>query len=525
MVATRKKNLLYIAISCIVLWLLTHGYRFMNNIFTCDSLIEVFQDDILFQRSLGRFMHPLVMVLRGTICSPWLIGCVSLILMILSAFLLAEILKIENPLSIFIMCGILICNNTMICSAAGFLPWMDVYMAALFLAVLGVWLFQKNKIYTYIAGCFSLACSMGFYQAYIDVAITLLVMLVIVNLAEKKEIKKSLITAAKYIGGLIASGVLYLIIYKGVCKLHHIEETSSYHGMADVGNYENVSIVDAFIITYKKFVELAFKQETFVSTYLAGINIQKAWVVLLNVCLVVSALIIIGGLIYLNVKNKIPFYQILLQIIGLFIIPFSINFVCFISKGVAHHLMTFAFSLIYVFALWITTKIFNSSDEKTEENSNDKSTKNKYKNIWLKSAFIIPLILFIWNGIVYGNQLYFKIDMSDRAALSFATRMIDDIEDVDGYVAGVTPVAFVGTPERSDYMLPVIYLKDVKDSTWNTPFAYDISLPYYMQIYMDVKINPTNSEIPAEVLSGMPNYPQAGSMKFYGDTLVVKVSD
>ncbi|MBO6008304.1 MAG: hypothetical protein J6P78_07070, partial [Lachnospiraceae bacterium] len=58
----------------VIFWMAAHGYRFMNNLYTGDTLGNIFQDDILWQRSLGRFMQPATMIFRGCIASPWLLG-------------------------------------------------------------------------------------------------------------------------------------------------------------------------------------------------------------------------------------------------------------------------------------------------------------------------------------------------------------------------------------------------------------------------------------------------------------------
>ena len=116
--------------------------------------------------------------------------------------------------------------------------------------------------------------------------------------------------------------------------------------------------------------------------------------------------------------------------------------------------------------------------------------------------------------------------MEDRAAVSIATRIIDDIEDVEGYEPGVTPVRFAGALDRSDYMEPVIYLKDVTvNGNYNTPFTYERSLPFYLKHYLDVKINVYDAPVSSDVLANMPSYPNEGSIQFVDDILVIKISE
>ncbi|MBP5762838.1 MAG: glucosyltransferase domain-containing protein, partial [Lachnospiraceae bacterium] len=137
-----------------IFWMAAHGFRFMNNLYTSDTLVCIFQDDILWQRSLGRFMQPATMIFRGCFASPWLLGIISIVFFTLSVYLISEILKIEDKFILFFICGILSCNVTITCALAGYTPWIDIYMTAFFFAVLGVWLFTKDKLICYIIGMF-----------------------------------------------------------------------------------------------------------------------------------------------------------------------------------------------------------------------------------------------------------------------------------------------------------------------------------------------------------------------------------
>lgn len=62
------------------------------------------------------------MVTRGVICSPWLIGCVSIVLLTLSVYFISELLEIENGLLLFFLSGVLTCNVTVTSASAAFMP-------------------------------------------------------------------------------------------------------------------------------------------------------------------------------------------------------------------------------------------------------------------------------------------------------------------------------------------------------------------------------------------------------------------
>ena len=61
-----------------------------------------------------------------------------------------------------------------------------------------------------------------------------------------------------------------------------------------------------------------------------------------------------------------------------------------------------------------------------------------------KKIQIFLLFLLLLNNIIYSNQLYLKKDLEFKSTLSVMTRVIDRIEQTEGYEVGVTPIAIVG---------------------------------------------------------------------------------
>ena len=499
-----KKIFLFV----ILFWIVAHGYRFMNNLYTGDTLVEAFQDDIYWQRSLGRFMQPLTMIFRGTICAPWLLFSIAVVFFATGVFFVSEILEIENPLLLFIACGILSCNITITSTNAAFIPWIDVFAAAFLLAALGVWLFIRDKWWGYFLGITCFICSLGFYQAYIDVAFALFLILFLGGLAKGKVTKDFWIKQAKTGGGLLVSGIGYWSAYKLVLKIHHVEAADSYNSISEAGNYQGISINRLFLETYQKFFYYLSNPGSFVSTYLLGRSVSETWKLALKIALICIIICICPCMFYLNKRSKIPFHQIIMQIIAFLLLPFIFNAVCFISKGMEHELMIFSFFFLYIFLIFLIQEL----------SSGNSSLKRLY-------IALIPLILLIWNNIVFSNQIYYKIEMEDRAALSFATRIVSSIESTDGYVAGVTPVLIVGSPEESDNVEKVEYLRDISIlGNGNTPFTSYSSLPYYLKVYLGVRINICHENVSSDVIAGMPIYPDKNSIKYVDGILVIKLS-
>ena len=503
---TKIKKLKDILLYSVIFWLAAHGYRFMNNLYTGDTLGSVFQDDIWWQRSLGRFMQPVSMIFRGVIVSPWLLAIISVAFFTLSVFLISEILKIEDRVVLFFICGILSCNITVTCALAAYTPWIDIYMTAFFFAVLGVYLFTKDKISGYVLGCVCFAVSMGFYQAYICVAFVLFAILYIRDLSEKKPDKAFRVRTGKTVVSVLLSGGLYLVLYKLVLKIHNVDEAISYNSLSNMGVKEGVSFGSLLTGTYERYVHYLTHQGTFVSTYLLGRKVSDAWDVLIVLCFIAVIIITVMGLVIINRKNKSSKLQIILQIVLIVLFPLFSNVIYIISNGMEYELMIFAFYFVYVLFMLTVAKTGCTG----------------------KKMFIalIPVIILIWHSIVFSNQVYMKIDMEDRAALSIATRIADDINGFEGYEPAVTPVKVIGSLETSDYYWDTEYLKDVEiHGNYNTPFNYPGSFPYYMSVYLNERINFSYDDIPYEEYKDMPDYPAEGSIRFVDDILVIKLSD
>lgn len=504
---TSKLKLIFLNV--IAIFMAAHGYRFLNNLYTADALVEVFQDDIYWQRSLGRFLQPVTMVMRGSICAPWLIGCIAIVFLALAIYLISDILDISKPLYITLVTAICICNETMTSAIACFLPWVDIYAVALFLAALGAWLYKKDTLKNYILGSISFVCCMAFYQAYIDVAIALLLFSVISMIIYNSKAKNIVITSIKYFAGLLCTAIAYYASYNFICKLHHVEISTTYNGLSEVGNYEGVSFVSLVSGAYTEVFKVLTSPSVFASTYLLGRSISSVWSVVLKISVILCLILIIAGACYLIRASKIKTVEAILLFAILAIMPFAINVVFFISKGMEHSLMTYSFYMVFVLFIYLLQM----------------AVKKNSKNKWML-ILTIPVVLLLWNNIVLSNQMYFKIDMEDRAAESYATRLIHDIETMDDYEYGITPVAIVGCMDKSTYVQDVPYLRNINVyGNWKTPCTYDMSMDVFLNVYLNAYLNIVDIDKTAPAISQMPIYPARDSIKYIDDVLVVKVSD
>lgn len=514
---TTKDLFIVALLSTALFYIAAHGHRFTNAMFSGDSLYNVYQNDSAWQIALGRFMQPILTFLRGGIESPFLICVLAVAFMVLSVFLMVDFLQLRRVVSIVAVAAMMTCNITVLTTNATFLSWSDYYSIALFLAVLSVWFMKKDKLLFYALGAISLSLSMGIYQAYLCVAIAMVMMYFLFQMLEKPTLKDTCIRLVKYLLTFLAAAVIYYVIWKVFQKVFNIWTAENYNGLSSVGDYSDTTIGAVLATTYQKVFQFFYEPYVFITMPFRGESLSIVWVYILRFCNLLAVLLLLLALVIKNLRSKTNLWHRLMQVAILLCFPFGINFVCFISKGMEHTLMIYAFCMVYVLAIKVTE---GCQSEEVVAWSFKKVSKS-----WIVALAVLAIIT--WSNIVYSNQVYLKKDLQDKATLSLMTRIVYEIESMEGYVAGETPVSFYGSFAADTSCITVLEaFKDLNPYGMGkspllyvgTDYAY---LTYILNVNMNlVRINDTDGTI-----KQMPVYPAEGSVAYVDGTVVVKVSE
>ena len=113
-------------------------------------------------------------------------GLVSILFVVLSACIIVHIFDVKDFLNCVLIGGMLI-SFPSITSMLFFTYTAPYYSLAIFLSVVAVLFWKKWKFGFVISAC-CIACSMGIYQAYLPLTITLFVLLLLVQCIEKSGI-------------------------------------------------------------------------------------------------------------------------------------------------------------------------------------------------------------------------------------------------------------------------------------------------------------------------------------------------
>lgn len=500
-----------IAILSTLFWcFFVHGYRFANNMFTHDSLLQIYQDDSAWQIALGRVFQPVLLFFRGGICNPWLICFCALIWYCLTVCILTDLLEIQSAVEIVLLAGITVANLTITVANAAFLPWVDFFALALFLSCLGVWLWKNARGLAKVSAFFCLIAVLGIYQAYICVTICLFMMLLIQDLQKDTALKSFMSKAVKTVGILMVAALCYFLIWKGFLALFGIWTADTYNGMASLGNYSDTSLMALLALTYRNVFQFFWNPDTFVTMVFKGISLSVIWKYVLRLINFIILFFLLYELIRKNIKSGATWWQWCLQAVLLLLFPLGMNFTCFMSKGMVHSLMTYGFVMPYIGAIALMDK----KPQKVERN-------------WGQVVTWLCILCLVWSGTVYANQVYLKKALQEEAAQSLMTRMIVDIEDMEDYIPGETPVALMGSFEKSPYMEQSLkgFGELLPYGMGNTALTY-VGTDYAMlQFECNVQMNLVRIDGSAEEIQRMPTYPNHGAIRYVDGVLVVKISE
>lgn len=513
----KHKSLFIIGLFLFLVGLICHGYMLYNKLPHFDEAGSV-NGFLGIATPHGRWALPFTGILNGPFSSPGFNGSLSLIFIILSAFLISDILKIKSHLAILCIGSIFISFPT-VTSIFTFMFMAVAFTFSLFLETLAVWLavtelpcwlqFQKknplvfNAIKLFLSACI-MAGGIGIYQAYYQVACAV-VLLYGLQLFIKEDHRTVAFNAVKLIFLLFLGMVINLIMAKIGCLYTGKEYSVSYGAGSPLELVKNLP--HALSRCYSNFISI------FLSDY-RGISFN--WIV--RIALLV--LVLIGIVLYeylLLCKHK----NLLLGNLLLILLPLTLGVIglTMTSRGL-DTLTVFSYALLIVFPF----AILNVAEE---------TLKLRIQNI-LWGAVMAGSLIITWQYAILSNNVYTTMDIAKTEAMSYYTAMITQIRSMDDYSDNLS-VCLLGT-ESSDatvYDLSDYYRGDIRGQMTCNRFINMYSRYYFLSIFLGFDSDfiawqdylPTITEETLNILNAMPSYPDSGSIKIIDNTVVVKISN
>lgn len=467
--------------------LLAYMFAFTNKLVNLDEIMCLYTKGA--GVSSGRWGLELIDFVFPNYSMPWLYGAVSLILLSAAICLMLDMLEIKNKVVQAVLAAVIITFPAQIDTFC-YMFASSSYAVAVLMAVLSVWLFAWEKKYRWIVCPLLLACSMGIYQAYLGIASSLLVLLLIKRCIDGEDTREIFRSGMRFLLMLAASVGLYLLVMLASFMI----TGETLNGYAASG-MENVGLLHRLINAYLIFPKLLFREYFGYITRGLSRVMNCVCVLLTAVELVVHFAAIKDG------KRR----GLLLLLIVLF--PLSISYIYLISETV-HTLVLYGFISVYLlFGVLADGRILHS--------------RRVGKDILLTAMTLIAI-----SNITFANSVYLKQYLQYENAVSFYTSVVTQMKMTEDYDPFCT-VAVIGDADLTVSKTDNIsghYMAGVLPDLVNV-YSRDALIRCY--VGYDVKFA-TQEEIDAvtetEEYKNMPVYPYVGSIRRIDDFMVVKLS-
>lgn len=431
---------------------------------------------------------------------PWIYGLITIFLVAVGICVLTAMFDIRNKVLQGILAGCVMVFPSLI-GLFGYMFTSCSFALSFLLAILSAALLQKEKKrYILIAaGC--LVLSLSIYQSYISVAAGLLVLVLIRRLLTGSKASSVLKQGIFYVVFLVAALVIYYLCTQVVFRI-----TGTEMGEYAAGNFTFTpgGILSGAALAYETFFR-------FFTEGACGL-IPTAFSRLLHgIILVISLFLAIG----LCKTRKLTAGAVALLAVLVLVLPLAVNCMYMITaEDSIHTLVLYGFVNLYICMLMLAQLTLERLDQKAAAGL-------------LLNAQTCLLALVIAGNIYIANEAYLHLYLRYENAYAFYNTLAADIKMQPDFTEE-TVLAVVG-----NYQQPAYYTEQfehihaitgiygfVPDNYSNQRFLeYYLGFPIPFASREEIAVIAASPEFEA-----MPVYPYYGSLKCFGNIMVVKLS-
>ena len=497
-----KENSKLIIITLITCFIV-HFPILFKNILTSDILLNNFYYSYYsWEISLGRIGLYLIGLLKSFIVIQQIELFLSFIILSICSLLIINLFNIKNKIIKIIIC-ILFGVSPSISATFLFYYCSLGYILAFFLAILSIYFLYKNNN-KYLRIIMPIILEVGtlfLYQSYIQVILTLFILITIKELLDKKFNLKQFIKNIIIIGfGMI----LYFFFMKLTLLIFNIS-LSNYSGADKFGIKSILNIPNRIFNTYQVFYEYFFKNSI--------INNTNLYTNILNIFILINLFIVI---LIKSIKNKLSFKEKFICLLLIIILPIAMNFVLLLIKNTKMQLlMATNYILIIPFILSLIENF----------------------NKVFKFIFILILVLLIRNYIIEEEATYLCLEVTYNKTYVIANNINREIIKL-GYNK---EVMITGNLDNNKYYknsnnsnnVSNIYKLNygfISNSSlfWNEYDNVKNGWTKFMYQYLGVNINFVSLDKYNQILDmneykDMNTYPNKESIKVIDNVIVIKL--
>lgn len=436
---------------------------------------------------------------------PLVNGLLFLLLVAVSAAVAVLALRVKRRSSAALM-GMLFAVFPSVAGTMFFRYTVVYYGISLVLAVLAVWVLENCR-YGLPLCAVCMALSMGIYQAYVPLTIAMLVLLMIRRILEERSGFWEMVRRGLYYcGALLAGLAVYYLALKG-CLLLYAEELSDYNGMNSMGQL-SLSALPGLL------------KEALYSPLMLPLKNYCALADMRWIRIAYAGIYAVSGLLaaYLLLRYvKKPLMILMTGVLAVLLLV-AVNFIVIMCPdGWIYTIMVYPFVLLGCIPLVLWECVEQQDPIRTLAGG----------AVGKLIAVLLGILIFC-----YGydtNVNYTASYYANRQTENYMNSLVIQVRMTEGF----------------DSEKEWAFLGQIQDPLLRTPWQYEVYFggnePSYMLInresrsywiwhYLGYSIPFASEEKTQQLWAGeevaqMPCWPDAGSIKAIGDTMVVKFQE
>ena len=462
----------------------------------------------------GRWAINMIDSLRKNMAFPTITTTISIIITAVTAVFVVDFFDFKSKFSIAVTASFLAVSP---CLALTLLYsyTADAYAYAFLFAVLAAWCIyrEKYKIFNCILAAIFTMLTLALYQCYLGAIVVLCIMRPIVDILRNKKNYKELFTRIGISIIVVAIGIGLYWISERIALNIYGTELSSYGGASDISISNMIKNLKGTIIkVYKDFLRFFFRDDVICNTNMSRPTFYKILYAMIGLALLII-------LIFRKTETKKKkIIDAGLVIFAIFGIPCGVNIIGIIAPDTVFYALNSAqIMLVIPFLMAIL-----------EEYTFKRGVILKY----------VALLMCLIIGVTYylaDNVSYFGVRLKYNQAYSMTLRMVDRIENAEGYSSD-KPWAIVGIIDSGN-TIPVTDLYFLTYGGYvNGPIFHGNywgsieTWKKFIQIFLGIQ--PTFASPEAyykvcgtEEFQQMPLFPNPGSVKEIDGLMVVKFTN
>lgn len=470
-------------------------------------------DNYGWEDAQGRFFLRFFDLWRDGMIVPEVIVFVSIVMISVAIFLLWQTLDIQKEIE-RILIGALVLFSPSVANLFTYYYCADAYCLAFLFAVIAAYLLIKNTKYSLGIAVVLLVISMGIYQTYVGVTISICGIWIIKEILNNQiEIKTLIGKTISFAIGVVGAAISYLGLFKFLEVVGYLKPTGT-RGMNNMLGNMIGHLSDMIRMAYGVFYDYFFTDNIINNSW----RFRRTF----NFAICVATILLILFIIYKKQVYR-SFLKLIILVGAIAVFPIMLTVIVILAPEANVYAETGMLMLAYMNLLYILpiAVLGILSDEVKERIIG-------FGIYTLSSIMIVIMVLFI--GVFVRT-----IELEQTKIQHLAYQMENRIENIEGYAADMT-VLVVGRPHNGNYPFVSHKLHDITKgmiSRYSLTFgmAEQVSNSWIQlfQYYCGVNYTECDKARREEIITSdefkhMGNFPEQTSVKKIGDVIVVKLS-